>query len=152
MKKRQGPAKGRKKRIREAAGVALSKGERDKALARAGMEVDFMDRGIRAFSYAGKIRKHLKEAGAQPEDIGLTEEKLDQIEERLKREASEEFERMRETRSVNGSLLIVLRRDMQDGDYSPEDFGTTEEEMERFETMAREQEEREQELRSEARL
>lgn len=105
--------------------------ERERHLAIAKQEREDMNRGINSFRFAGKIKKELWAAGATSADIGMTNEELDSLEERLLKEGREMMESIR--RINDGKLmlekLICLADDIKEGGYQPEQFGTTADEI-----------------------
>lgn len=97
-------------------------------------------RGIRSFAYAAAIKKNLALASASSDDIGLSQDELDELELDLIDQAIKEMEFLR--LHPDSTRLVVLAKDMRQAGYSPELLGTTEKELKGLDAKARKDETR----------
>ncbi|MFH1749846.1 MAG: hypothetical protein ABH837_03080 [bacterium] len=95
-------------------------------------------------SWPGRMCFDLRSAGATPEDIGTTEEEIEEFYRKNKEEeAIQSLERLRDGKYVGHELLLAyfdytrrIQKYLKVPGNTPEDIGTTEEEVEKLKIVA----------------
>ncbi len=134
--KKQATKTNKEKRFRFAAEQLALERKRHLALAQELLKAH--QQGAKSFAFAANIKKHLVLANANPEDIGISDEELDDLELELIAQAEEEMESLR--RHPDSARLLILTRDMRQAGYSPALLGTTTDELKELNEKAKKHE------------